>query len=572
MYVIQKLEQEILQAVKSATSKRYTPTADELTAPPDAKWGDVTFPCFRIAQGEGRPPAEIASELAPKIAPRGLVVKVDARGPYINFFIDAKALASHALREIGLLGSNYGAWTVGRGKRVMVEYAQPNTHKALHIGHVRNLLLGQSLVTVLRGVGYEVIAASYQGDVGTHVATTLWGLMTLHANEVPPKTGRGEWLGKIYAEAVAKVEASPEEKSKIAEMARALERGDRALTRLWKKTRKWSIEEFDHIFKELGVVLDRRYYESETEEPGRKLVAELLRRGIARESEGALVVPLENYGLGTFLILKSDGGTLYATRDLALAAQKFSEWKLDRSVHVVDSRQSLYFKQLFKTLELMGFKKPFVHVPYEFVTLTGGALSSRKGTVVTYEEVRDEVVRVASEETRTRHPDWSARRIEKTAWSIAMAALKFSMLAQDVSRAITFDIRAATSFDGATGPYIQYTGARIAGILRKTRLTRATVTATAKMSREIEPTEKRLVLALARFPQVVLTASRDMRPAPLAEYLFDLAKTFAEFYEAVPVLKAPPDLRAFRLELVRSVRTVLENGTRILGFEIPKEM
>ncbi len=570
MYTIQKLEQEILQSLKAAVGKQYTPTVDELGAPPDPKWGDITFPCFRIAQGEERSPADVARELAPKIAPRGMITNVEARGPYINFFIDAGELASHTLREIALLGKAYGSWALGRGKRVMVEYAQQNTHKATHVGHVRNMVLGQSIVNLLRAVGYEVIAVSYHGDTGTHVATTLWGLTKFHAGEKPPKDGRGLWLGKIYTEAVQRLETYPEEKVEVGELNRKLEAGDRALTRLWRRTRTWSIQEFNQIFRELGVGLDRRYYESEMEEPGRKLVAELVRRGIARESEGALVVSLEEYDLGTFLILKSDGGTLYATRDLALAKQKFTEWKLARSVHVVDSRQSLYFEQLFKTFELMGFKKPFVHVPYEFVTLARGAISSRKGTVVTYEEVRDEIRRVATEETRARHPDWSPRKVARTTWSIAMAALKFGMLAHDVSRTITFDIRAATSFDGATGPYIQYTGARIAGILRKAP--RMLKERERSRERAMELIEKRLVLALARFPEVIAAMARDMRPAPLAEYLFGLAKNFAEFYEAVPVLKAEPAARAFRLALVRSVRTVLENGARILGFEIPKEM
>ncbi|MBI4133604.1 arginine--tRNA ligase [Candidatus Uhrbacteria bacterium] len=570
MYTIQKLEHEVLQAIKGVTGKQYSPTVDELTAPPDPKWGDITFPCFRIAQGQKRSPTEVATELASRIEPRGFITKVHARGPYINFFINAPYLARHVLRETSLLGSRYGTWSVGRGKRVMVEYAQPNTHKAIHIGHVRNLALGLSIVNLLRTVGFEVVTASWHGDIGTHVAATLWGLETFHAGETPPSSNRGAWLGAIYAEATGRLVSHPEEKDAVAALQKKLEARDRAILARWRETRRWSIEEFKQIFHELGVVIDRAYYESELESAGRKIVADLLRRGIAKESQGAIVVSLEEWELGTFLVLKSDGSTLYATRDLALAEQKFRDFKLDRSIYVVDTRQTLFFKQLFKTLELMGFKKPMVHVPYEFVTLKEGAISSRQGTVVTYEEVRDAVMRVALEETTARHPDWPDRKRKKAAWQIAEAALKFSMLVPDVGRTIVFDIRAATSFDGATGPYIQYTGARIAGILRKApRLGREK---TLKPDGEITLVEKRILFMLARFPEIVFGCAKDMRPAPLAEYLFGLAKIFSEFYEAVPVLKAEPRERAFRLALVQSVRTVLENGARILGFEIPKEM
>lgn len=540
---------------------------DEFSHPPDSKWGDLTYPCFGLSKGMGKPPAEIAAELAPKIEAKGFITKVEARGPYINFFTNAKILAEQTLQEIEALKEKYGAWSLGSGKRVMVEYAQPNTHKAIHVGHLRNFVLGQTIINVLKVVGYEVVAASYHGDTGTHVATALWGLQKFHQDEEPPKKGRGEWLGKIYAEATAWVEEHPEDKDQVAEVAHRLAAGDKALTKLWKKTRQWSIGEFDDVFKELGLEIKKKYYESEMDEPGRKMVAELLQKGIVKESEGALVVPLDECGLGTFLVLKSDGGTLYATRDLALAHRKFTDYKIDRSVAVVDGRQSLYFKQLFKTLEIAGFKKPMVHVPYEFVTLKEGAMSSRKGTIITYEEFRDEVTRVAADETKKRHENWSDKKIQKQAKSIAMAAMKIGMLAQDVARPIIFDVKTATSFDGFTGPYLQYTGARVAGILRKVRRGGGK-----GMPKELTPEERKLAMVLAQYPAVVLKASQDLRPAPLVEYLFGLAKSFAEFYEKAPVLKAEPTERAFRVRLVCAVGTVMKNAGQLLGIEIPQEM
>lgn len=572
MYTIQKIEQQILQAIKAAVGKKHTPGANELTTLPDAKWGDMAYPCFGLAKGLGKPPAEIAAELAPKIEPKGLIAKIEARGPYINFFIDSKTLARDTLKEIEAAPEHYGTWTTGGGKRVMIEYAQPNTHKAIHVGHVRNFFLGKSIVSLLRALGYEVITTSYHGDVGTHVATTLWGLLKLHQDETPPVRGRGEWLGRIYAEATPYLEDAAL-REEIAEINRKLAAHDRDIMKLWKRTREWSIAEFHEIFRELGLEFAHNYYESEMEERGRKIVVELIQKGIAHQSQGAIVIPLEKYGLDTLLILKSDSTTVYATRDFALAEAKFKGWKLDRSIVVVDIRQALYFKQLFKALELAGFKKPMVHVPYEFVTLKEGAISSRKGTIVTYEQFRDEVVAVATAETKKRHTDWKDQKIKKTAWQIAQAAMRMGMLTHDVTRAITFDIKTVTSFDGFTGPYLQYTGARIASILRKAGKALERLNAGAiKEYRDIQPVEKRLLLALARYPQLVLKTAGEMRPAPLCEYLFGLAKTFAEFYESQPVLKAEPAVREFRLRLIRSVHVVLANGAKLLGIEIPKEM
>ncbi len=569
MYTIQKIEQEILQAVKKALGKQHTPTLDELTRPPDPKWGDLAYPCFALARAQGRPPSELARELAPKIEPKGMIRKIEAHGSFVNFFIDSPPLAVSLLREIEVAGSRYGAWRVGEGKRVLVEYAQPNTHKAVHVGHLRNILLGESVARLLEFAGYKVIRASYHGDLGTHVATTLWGLLKFHADQEPPIDQRGSWLGKIYSEAENWAEEHPAARAEIAELNRKLEARDRSVHRLWQKTRAWSRAEFEQIFAELGVRLKKSYWESEMDGPGRRIVRALEKKGIVRQSRGALVVPLETYGLDVFLVLKSDGTTLYSTRDLALAYQKMKDYKPDRLLVITDARQNLYFEQLAKTLTLTGFKKPMTHLSYEFVTLKTGAMSSRQGLVVTYQEMRTAILDAARRETKTRHPDWSGHRVDRAAWQIALAGMKFGMLAHDLDRTLTFDIEKAISFSGASGPYLQYTGARIASILRKARIRGGLEHSP---NRVIDPLEKKLLLQLARFPKVTLEAAGNYRPSPLGAYLFETAQTFAEFYEKLPVLGAPREIRAFRLDLIQAVWQVLENGTRLLGFDLLEEM
>ncbi len=569
MYTIQKIEQEILRAMKGALGKQHTPTIDELTVPPDAQWGDFAFPCFKFAKALGRNPAEIARELAPKIEPKGFIAKAEARGPFVNFYVDAAHLAESVLKDVDVAGARYGHSTIGAHKKVMVEYAQFNTHKAIHVGHVRNMVLGETVARVLSANGYSVIRATYHGDIGIHVAKTLWGLLHLHKDETPPAEGRGTWLGKIYAEATAYLEAHPEADAEARVLNQKLEAGEKNIRRLWKETRAWSIVEFKEVFRALGIKPDVMYWESDMEAPGRAVVKALMKKGIAKESQGAVIVPLEKYDLDVFVVLKSDGTTLYSTRDFALALRKVKEWNPDRSLLVVDVRQSMYFKQLFKTLELYGYKKPLVHIPYEFVTLKGRAISSRKGDVVTYEEMRDSIVVQARTETAKRHEDWDAKKVDETARSIATAAVAYGMLAHDIDRSLVFDIDTSASFEGATGPYLQYTGARIMSLLRK-----AGVREIKRIGNldKIEALEKKLLLQIARYPEIVARTAHEYRPAPLAAALFELAQTFSAFYENVPVLKAEGDVRAFRLDLMCAIRAVLLDGVQLLGFELLDEM
>ncbi len=349
-----------------------------------------------------------------------------------------------------------------------------------------------------------------------------------------------------------------------------LQTGNRKLLALWKKTRAWSLREFSAVHKELDATFDTFYAESQFVDTRMKIVEQLKKKGIAVVSDGATIVHLEDVDLGVQVILRSDGTALYATTDLALWLQKPKDAKIDASYVITDARQKHHFAQLFETLRRFGSTHEMKHLPYEFVTLPGGAMSSRKGTIVLYEDFRDELVAAAAAETRKRHADWNDAKVHSAARAVAFAAMKYDMLRQDAEKPITFDIKSALSFDGVSGPYIQYTGARIASMLRKApRLPR---TPREPDSSLITAAERALTIALARYPEVVRLAATDVRPSLLAEYLFHLSKRFAEFYEVVPVLKAAPELRAFRIRLIQAVHTVLQNGVQILGFELPKEM
>ena len=572
---VAKARGEIKEFLKKALGKNYDESAIEITYPPKIDLGDFSVPCFEIAKNIGQSPSEIAKSLAEQFQIEYGVLRngrVSARaknfGPYLNFYIDIKKYASGTLGEILSRGENFGNSKVGLGKRVMIEYSGPNTHKEFHIGHLRNACLGSAIVNLYRALGYKVIAANYIGDVGSHVAKCLWALTKLH-QEDPIPANRGKYLGAIYVEANARCEESEECRKEASEILQKLESGDRRLTKLWKETRQWCLDEFKRIYKRLGAEFDVYFFESEVEAEGKKMARQLLEKGIAEKSEGAVVIDLEKYGLKKFLILKSDGTSLYATKDLALAIKKFNKYKISKSIYITDSRQSFYFQQLFKALELIGFYKPMAHIPYELVTVKEGAMSSRQGTVVLFEDFENEVLQRTLKETEKRHPDWGARELEAVSRQIAYAAMKYTMLSDTNSSIITFDLERSLKLTGNTGPYLQYVHARISSILKKVgKLPKKTPPFTDLNTRP----EQELVLALSKFPETIEKAALDFEPAHLASYLYRLAQIFSLFYEEVPVLKSEETVKKERLLLVLAVKTVMARGLELLGIEAPAKM
>ena len=566
-YTIKKIKAEIIEMVAAAIDRDVDKSKIEITVPPQAALGDLAVPCFYFTKLTRISPNQIAAELKAKIHAHGLIKKVENAGPYLNFYLDGKHLAGRELKEIAKTGGAYGQLKWPKQK-IMLEFSQPNTHKEFHIGHLRNAVLGNALVNILRFTGQKVIAANYIGDIGSHVAKCLWAFNKFHQNDVLPEN-KGRYLGQIYAEASRLVEDNPAYKREADEVLQKLESGNRAYKALWKKTRQWSLDDFNRIYKILGIKFDKFYYESEVEKPGKKIVDELLARGLAEKSEGAVIINLEKYNLKNFLLLKSDGTSLYSTKDLALAQMKFKKYNLDQSLMVVDNRQSFYFQQLFRTLQVMGFDKKLEQIPYEILTLKDGAMASRKGNVVLFEDFYAEIVNRAAEETKKRHADWPENKIRETAEKIALAALKFNMLKIGNNSIIIFNIDEALSFEGYSGPYLQYMVSRINSILKKESAGNLKSINFARLNTSIE---KELLLKLAEFPEAVERAASHYEPSEIARYLFDCAKIFSNFYQSEPVLSSEEKTKQARLALISAVRQVLINGLDLLGIETLDQM
>ena len=569
-----KCREEIFNFLRFSLGKNFDENLIFIEYPPDASMGDFSITCFGLAKKAGVSPNEFTKSLAEqftiqkKVTRDGRIIR-DAKsfGPYLNFFVDYRRFAKNVINQILKEKKDFGNSNIGKGQKIMIEYSQPNTHKEFHIGHLRNVCIGFGLVQLYKVLGYKVISANYIGDIGAHVAKCLWAYTKFHYSDALPKN-KGKFLGEIYVEANKKLKENEEYKKEVSEILQKLEAGDKKLTSLWKKTRKWSLNEFYSIYKNLGVAFDVYFFESEVEEDGKKIVAKLLKDGVAKKSEGAVIIDLEAHGLKQFLLLKSDKTSLYSTKDLALAQIKFKKYGIDKSFYVVDMRQSFYFQQLFKTLEIMGVRKAMAHVPYEFVTLKESAMSSRSGNIVLFEDFEGAIMLKVEQETRKRHNEWKEGKIKNVSMKISHAAMKYSMLSHGNNSVIVFDMERSLALHGDTGPYLQYVYARISGILKKVNTRGGKILFEESFNEE----EMNLARKLSRFPKILELSAETFDPSLLSHYLYELAQIFSVFYEKVPVLAGEPKMLAQRLAILRAVRAVFTKGLKILGIEPLEQM
>ena len=569
MTINEKIKNEIVNLLKKQKVKI---KIEDLEMPPSAEMGDWALPCFNLAKQYKRSPQEIAKDFAQNLKPSGLIINFKNIGPYLNFVIDASKVAELVLKEISKSKGKFGQSKIGKKEKVMIEYSQPNTHKEFHVGHLRNVCIGSALINLYKNCGYKVISANYPADSGAHVAKTLWYMQEyLNQSDIPSEPAdRGEFLGQTYARAVAELTEHPEFKPQVQDVMLKLEAGDKQLTKLWQETRQWSLDQFKKIYQDLGVDFDVWFYESVEEKEGKKMLPQLLKHNFIKKSEGAIIADLEKYNLGILVLLRQDGTVLYGLKDLALAMKKFKKYKIKKSLYLVDIRQSQYFQQIFKILELLGFKKEMVYVPYEFVQLKSGIISSRTGNIVTYEEVKEAALNKVLAETKERHADWSEKKINEVSLKIVLAALKFGMLKSGNDKVITFDINEALDLNGFTGPYLQYTLARLNSIFRK--LGKVNTIIKIDYKHLAAPIEIQLVKDLVEYPDKISESLKLNDPSIIAQYLFKLSQDFNAFYHELPVLKSELDVQAARLELLRAIGQVLENGMGLLGLSILAEM
>ncbi|MCB0102363.1 MAG: arginine--tRNA ligase [Anaerolineales bacterium] len=533
---------------------------------------------------------EIAEHVKGQLGSVAGISHIEAVKGYLNVYFKTSEYASRVVEEVLSNGIEFGRGAA-KTETVMVEYAQPNTHHSFHIGHARNTILGEVLARLVEFAGYKTIRASYPGDLGLGVITVMWIYDKLYKGQEPAGVHeRGQWLLKLYVEANQLLEKkeneTPEQtaqreayEAERREMYRKWDAGDEAVRELWRVTREWSLEELREVLHMLDVNMDVWFYESEVDEPSKVIVEELITKNIAddeRPNGGAVIVKIdEKLGLTkekyrTNVILRRDGTTLYLTKDLALAKVKFEQYHVDRSIYVVDVRQSLHLQQAFAILKLWGFpqSEKCYHLGYGFVSLPEGAMSSRKGRVVLFKEVYDEAVKRVLSVNAEKSVEIAPEEREKIAQQIGLGALVYSMLSVDNNKDIVFDINEALSFDGRTGPYIQNAHVRANSILKKAgNVTNAT------FDYELTKQEIELIEQMSQFPQKVQQAAEEYRPLVMAMYAYDLANAFHSFYHAVPVLQNDDEkVKNARLRLVAAAKQVVANALRLLDIQSPDVM
>ncbi|MBN1156443.1 arginine--tRNA ligase [Candidatus Woesearchaeota archaeon] len=540
-----------------------------LEIPPNPELGDYAFPCFGLAKSLKKAPVVIAAELAEKIKVGGVVSSVKAVGPYINFFVDKNKMAEHVLADILKCSVCYGSGPM-KDEKVMIEYPAPNTNKPLHLGHVRNMLLGNAVCNLLGFGGYTAIPVNLVNDRGVHICKSMLAYQKWGDGKEPSKKS-DHYVGDFYVMYSKYEKEHPEIEDEVREMLMKWEQGDKELVALWHKMRKWALDGFSETYKLFDVHHKKEYYESEIYLQGKDLILGGVEKGLFyKDEEGAVVVDLSEAGLGKKVLLREDGTSIYITQDIFLAKQKFDDFQMDRSVYVVGSEQNHHFKVLFKIIEMLGF--PYAskcyHLSYGMVNLPEGRMKSREGTVVDADDLYAEMKEEAVKEIMKRHPDIEEKELEARSKIIAMGALKFFILKYDPQKDMIYNPAESISFEGETGPYVQYAHARICSILRQV----ADFRAEGVKGHYEHPKEERLITLMAGFPAVVAEAAEAYRPSNVARFGLELAQAFNEFYQECPVLKAEKKVKESRLLLITCVRTVLRNTLDLLGIVAPEEM
>ena len=547
-------------------------TLEEITAlievPPNKEMGDYAFPCFKLAKIFRKAPNAIAEDLAGKIQPTDDINKIINLGGYVNFFVNKESLAKKVINQVLSEKENYGKSEFGKGKTVVVEYSSPNIAKPFHIGHVRTTVIGNALSKIYQSQGYHVEKLNHLGDYGTQfgkliVAYKLWG--DKQAVEKDPI----KELLKLYIRFHDEAEAKPEMEDEAREWFTKLENGDQEAKDLWQWFRDESLKEFSRVYDLLDIDFDSYVGESFYSDKMPAVIEELKEKNLLVESDGAMIVDLEDSKLPPALIQKRDGSTLYLTRDLASAFYRKKIYNFDKSIYVVGAQQELHFKQCFEIIKRMGYDwyKDMVHVQFGMVALEEGTMSTRKGRVVFLEDVLNQAIDRTRQIIEEKNPD--AENIDEVAKAVGVGAVVFQELSNSRIKDYTFSWDRTLSFEGETGPYVQYTHARCCAVLRKAD---QPVSADINYEALSDQDAADVLSVLETFNKSIMTAMKKNEPHIVTRFVLDLAQAFNKFYHNSPILVEDDDLRAARLALVEATRQTIENALKILGMKAPQKM
>jgi arginyl-tRNA synthetase len=547
--------------------------AKSIETPANAALGDFAFPCHKLSKALRKAPNVIAKEFEAAISlPEGFQ-KAEAAGPYLNFFVDKPGFARHVLESILAAGEDYGKGNEGIGadknvKTVTIDYSSPNVTHEFHIGHLFSTVIGAALYRLHNFLGYRAIGINYLGDWGSQFGKLIFAYKEWSAPEEVEKKGLDE-LTRVYVKYHEEESRDEGLKAKAREWLVRLEAGDGEAVAAWRMIRDICLASMNKTYERLGISFDSYKGESHYNDKMDAIVDELREKGLLTESDGAMIVDLEEYKMPVCLILRKDGGTLYPTRDIAAALGRKKEFGFHKSLYVTDVRQSLHFAQWFKVVALMGYEwaQDMVHIPYGLLSLESGALSARKGNVVYLEDFFDESVSRILSIINEKNEELEGK--EEVAEAVGVGAVVFWALYTSNIKDKVFSWEAALNFDGETGPYVQYTHARASSVLEKAR---GLDGEEADYSGVLDENGFALIKALWEFPAKVRLACEKYEPFILSRHLVHVAQCFNKFYHYNPIIQSEGPVRAARLELVACTKHVLKSGLALIGLKAPLKM
>lgn len=539
----------------------------EIPAKPEM--GDYAFPCFRLAKTMRKAPNMIAADICSKIEENKIFSKIEPVAAYINFFTDKSVYAAEVMESIANMGENYGTSEEGKGKTIVIDYSSPNIAKPFHVGHLRSTVIGSALYKIFEKMGYECVGVNHLGDWGTQFgklieAYKLWG-----SKEEVEEKGISE-LTRIYVKFHEEAEKDPSLDDRARAWFVKMQDGDEEAITLWKWFYDISIKEFERVYEKLGVKFDHYTGESFYNDKMAAIVDELKEKKLLTESNGAMIVDLEDAKMPPCLIIRTDGGTLYATRDITAAIYRKNTYDFDKCIYVTAIDQNLHFAQWFKVIEKMGYdwSKDLVHVPFGLVSLEDGKLSTRKGKVVLMEDLLDEAVKKTMGIINDKNPDLPDK--EEVAKEVGIGAVIFDDLYNGRIKDIVFSWDRMLNFDGETGPYVQYTHARACSVLKKAGYVKGT--APIDYSVLTDDASVDVCKMLANYSAKINEAASRYEPSVIARYLVDLSQAFNKFYHDNVILTDDENVRNARLAVVDAVRLVIKSGLEILGIKSPERM
>lgn len=566
-----KIAEIICEAVEGLTLEEVMSMVE---VPTDTKMGDYAFPCFKFAKTLRKAPPLIAKDVAGKLEGNEAFAKVENVNAYVNMFLSRKGFMEEVVKEAVAEGDNYGRSTIGKDKKVIVEFSSPNIAKPFHIGHIRSTVIGNSIYKIYDFLGYDTVRINHLGDYGTQfgkmiVAYRKWGNKE-DVIKSPIKT-----LLEYYTKFHVEVETDPTLDDEARAVFTKLENGSPEEVELWQWFRDESLKEFHRVYDLLGIAFDSYAGESFYSDKMGRIVDWLKEKNLLLESEGAQIVDLEEYGMSPALITKKDGSTLYITRDIAAAVYRKEHYNFYKNLYIVASQQNLHFQQWFKIVELMGceWAKDCVHIPFGLVSLEEGTMSTRHGRVVFLEDVLNKAVEQTKEIIKEKNV--ATDNIDETAKMVGIGAVMFQELSNNRIKDYVFSWEKVLNFEGETGPYVQYTHARAASVLRKAdaeSVEKAKKVPALDMSHVLSDSAYDLAKLIYEFPQVIAEAGDKYEPSVVTRHIVDIAQSFNRFYHDEYILVDDEAEKLAKLALVMAAKNTLKNGLYLLGIRAPEKM